>query len=329
MAISPDQALDCFLSDDLIGIGMEADAVRRRLHPEGVVTYVIDRKILLNDPAGVRSFETISEEIQDTVELGGTGIHLVCAALGRIIEIEQLASLVRRVKQQFPSIWVQGLTASDICAIAANSALPVRDTIARLHHAGLDSIAGTDALILDDDFRRTPICTTQQWLDLHRAAHRLGIGTTAGMTIGLGETAAQRVRHLELLRQLQGETGGFTAFIPTCFQPADRGGVHGRGEPTAIEYLKTLAISRMVLDTIPNLQSSWAPHGLKVLQTALRFGTNDAGSVLPEPIALATPGSPSKSAPSRATEEDLRRIIRDAGFHPIQRDTPYRTLFLN
>jgi cyclic dehypoxanthinyl futalosine synthase len=323
MAISPDQALDCFLSDDLIGIGMEADAVRRRLHPEGVVTYVIDRQVALGDREGML------DAIQDAVELGGTGIHLVCDSDMRPLEIGVIVDRLRAVKQRFPSIWLHGLTASDIVALAANSAQPLSDAITRLHGAGLDSIAGTDALILDDDFRRAPICTTLQWLDVHRAAHLHGIGTTAGMTIGLGETAAQRVRHLELLRQLQGETGGFTAFIPTCFQPADRGGVHGRGEPTAIEYLKTLAISRMVLDSIPNLQSSWAPHGLKVLQTALRFGTNDAGSVLPEPTALATPGSPSKSPPSRTTEEDLRRIIRDAGFHPIQRDTTYRTLFLN
>jgi len=323
MAISHDQALDCFLSDDLVGIGMEADAVRRHLHPEGVVTYVIDRQVALGDREGMLA------AIQDAVELGGTGIHLVCDSDMRPLEIGVIEDRLRAVKQRFPSIWLHGLTAMDINDIAAQAALPLSDTIARLHDAGLDSIAGSDALILDESFRRAPICTTQEWLDLHRAAHRLGIGTTAGMTIGLGETPAQRVRHLELLRQLQAETGGFTAFIPSCFQPADCGGVHGRGEPTAIEYLKTLAISRMVLDTIPNLQSSWSPHGLKVLQTALRFGTNDAGSVLPEPIALATPGSLGKSAASRTTEEDLRRIIRDAGFHPVQRDTAYRTMFLN
>jgi cyclic dehypoxanthinyl futalosine synthase len=321
MAISPEQALDCFLSDDLIGIGMEADAVRRRLHPEGVVTYLIDHQITLGEPAAML------EAIQDTIDLGGTGVHLICAS--DALPIAMLEDCLRGIQQRFPSIWLHGLTASDIVTLAANSGQPLSDTIARLHDAGLDSIAGSDALILDDSFRDRVTCTTQQWLDVHRTAHRLGIGATAGMTIGLGETPAQRVRHLELLRQLQAETGGFTAFIPTCFQPADQGGVHGRGEPTAVEYLKTLAISRMVLDTIPNLQSSWAPHGLKVLQTALRFGTNDAGSVLPEPIALATPGSLGKSTTSHTTEEDLRRIIRDAGFQPVQRDTPYRTMFLN
>jgi cyclic dehypoxanthinyl futalosine synthase len=326
MAISPDQALDCFLSDDLIGIGMEADAVRRNMHPEGVVTYVIDRQIALGDREGML------EAIQDAVELGGTGIHLVCGS--ERLSIATLEYSLRAIKLGFPSIWVHGLTASDLCAIAANSGLSLSDTIARLHHAGLDSIVGSDALILDDEFRDRTTCSAQQWLDAHRAAHRLGMNSTAGMTIGLGETPAQRVQHLGLLRQLQADTGGFTAFIPTCFQPADRGGVHGRGEPTAVEYLKTLAISRIVLDTIPNLQSSWSPHGLKVLQTALRFGTNDAGSVLPEPVlpepaAPSAHGSPTKPTPNHTTEEDLRRIIRDAGFRPIQRDTPYRTMFLN
>jgi len=320
MGISPEQALDCFLSDDLIGIGMEADAVRRRLHPEGVVTYVIDRKISLTLP-----LQSIFEQVGDAIQWGGTGVHLTSALDPRYLQLDRLEDILRALKQRFPSLWLHGLSASAIVVISTQSALTPRDTLARLHAAGLGSLAGDDALILDDNFRQSPTCSAEQWLAVHRAAHSLGLGTAAAMTIGLGESPSQRVQHLERLCELQADTGGFTAFIPICFQPADRAsGVHGRGEATAVEYLKTLAISRMVLDTIPNIQSSWDPHGLKVLQTALRFGGNDVGSVLGE----FTP-APSAKAANRTTEEDLRRIIRDAGFHPIQRDTAYRTMFLN
>jgi cyclic dehypoxanthinyl futalosine synthase len=309
MGISSEQALDCFLSDDLIGIGMEADAIRRRLHPEGVVTYIVDCRIALTDKGAPRSIAAISEEIGNALELGVNGVHLTNPPL----TIAALEETLRALRQRFPSVWLHGLSASQIATIANHSGLTSRDTLACLQSAGLNSLAGDDALILSDEFRSGPACTAQQWLETHRAAHQLGLRSTTGITIGLGETPAQRVHHLSLIRDLQSETGGFTAFLPTCFQPADRAtSVHGRGEPTAVEYLKTLAIARMALDTIPNLQSSTTVHGLKVLQMALRFGGNDAGSIF---------GS--------ASEEDLRRIIRDAGFRPAQRDTPYRTLFLN
>jgi cyclic dehypoxanthinyl futalosine synthase len=158
--------------------------------------------------------------------------------------------------------------------------------------------------------------TAEDWIAVHRTAHRLGVQTTATMTFGMGETFEHRLNHLEAVRRLQEETGGFTAFTPYSFAPQN-GAVRGFEEATAVEYLKTLAISRMYLDDVENVQSNLETQGLKVLQMGLRFGGNDVGSVL-----LA------KGA-NTATEEQVRQVIRDAGFTPVQRDALYRTMFLN
>lgn len=312
MGITRQQALDCFASDDLIGIGMEADAVRRRLHPEGVVSYNIDRT--LSCPENDTAFDSLYEDIRETEEMGGTAILLQ----GSSAPIHQLEALFTGIKQRFPQIWLHGLSAGEILDIAAANQLDLRTALLRLRDAGLDSIPGHDAAILDDAIRTrhtSRLCTAENWITVHRTAHELGIPTTASMLFGIGETAEQRVRHLEQVHRLQEETHGFIAFLPVSvrLQSAEV------DEPTAVEYLKTLAISRMVLDNIPNLQTSWATQGPKVLQMGLRFGSNDAGSVMLE----------KSSSPVKTTEEQLRQIIRDAGFKPVQRDTMYRTLFLN
>ncbi len=195
----------------------------------------------------------------------------------------------------------------------------MQDTIARLRDAGLDSIPGDDAGILDDEVQNQGArmkWTTADWIAVHRAAHRLGMQTTATMTFGCGETMEHRVNHLEAVRRLQEETGGFASFTPWSFAPK-AASVQGFEEATAVEYLKTLAISRMYLDNILNVQSNLETQGLKVLQVGLRFGGNDVGSVMLAEGANA------------ATEEQLRQVIRDAGFKPVQRDTVYRTMFLN
>ncbi len=343
--ITRQQALDLFASDDLIGIGMEADAVRRRLHPEGVVTYIIDRNINYTNvcteycsfcafyrPYGhaesyVLSKEVIFEKIQETVDLGGTGI-LMQGGLHPNLKIEWYEDLLRSIKRRFPQIWLHCFSSPEILNIAQLSRLSLRDTIARLRDAGLDSIPGGGAEILDDDVRRRIArlkCSTQEWLEVHRTAHRLGMRTTATMMFGCGETIEQRINHLEVIRRLQEETGGFTAFIPWTFQPENTSlGRSVKQEATAVEYLQTLAISRLYLDNILNIQSSWVTQGLKTCQIGLRFGANDVGSVMIEENVVAAAG-----ARNRATEEELRRIIRDAGFIPKQRDTLYRRLFLN
>ena len=317
MGITRQQALDCFASDDLIGIGMEADALRRTLHPEGVVTYTIDRTL---DPAAA-DLDTLYDRVRKTVDMGATGILLPSDAQPSVL-LDRYESLFTGIKQRFPEIQLHGLSATQILALASASHLSLRDTIARLHDAGLDSIAGS-AVILNDEIRQRAApdkCTTAEWINVHRTAHQLGMRTKATMIFGVGETFADRIDHLETLRDLQEETGGFTAFTPLAAQPGVVKIPQDLPEPTAVEYLTTLAVSRLYLDNIQNLQGSWATQGLKVLQMGLRFGGNDVGSVLLEE-RFGKPGG--------ATEEELRRIIREAGFKPVQRDTLYRTLFLN
>ena len=317
MGITRQQALDCFASDDLIGIGMEADALRRTLHPEGVVTYTVDRLLDCADPDP----NTFYDRVRETVDMGATGILLPSGAQPNV-PLDRYESLLTGIKQRFPGIQLHGLSATQILALASASQLSLRDTIARLHDAGLDSIAGS-AVIFNDEIRKRAApdkCTTAEWINVHRTAHQLGLRTKATMIFGVGETMADRIDHLEILRALQEETGGFTAFTPLAAQPGVAVIPSAVAEPTAVEYLTTLAVSRLYLDNIENLQGSWRTQGLKVLQMGLRFGGNDVGSVLLEEHA---------SKPGGATEEELRRIIREAGFKPVQRDTLFRTMFLN
>jgi cyclic dehypoxanthinyl futalosine synthase len=317
MGISQKDALDCFASDDLIGIGMEADAVRRRLHPDGVVSYTIDGRIDYAKAANGAGPERIFEGISKIVAKGGTGVMLQ-GKISPDLTIAWFDGLFRSIKERFPAVWLHCLSASEVLAIAEQSGLNVQDTIAQLRDAGLDSVPGDDAGILDDAVQHSGAQTrkAEDWIEVHRAAHLLGVQTTATMAFGSGETFAHRVNHLEAVRQLQEETGGFTSFTPLSFVPYGST-MSGFEEATAVEYLKTLAISRMYLDNIENVQSNLETQGLKVLQVGLRFGGNDVGSVLLAEGANA------------ATEEQVRQVIRDAGFKPVQRDTLYRTMFLN
>ncbi len=338
-----EEALEMFRNPDLIGIGMAADALRRRLHPERIVTYIIDRNINytnfcteyctfcafyrpLGHPEGyILPKEVIFEKIQETIDLGGTGV-LMQGGLHPELKIEWYEALLSSIKRRF-KIHLHCFSSPEIVNIAEVSGLTLRDTIARLRDAGLDSIPGGGAEILDDGVRQRISrlkCSTQEWVDVHLEAHRLGMRTTATMMFGCGETLEQRVNHLEIVRRIQEETGGFTAFIPWTFQRANTSLAHSvKEEATAVEYLKTLAISRLFLEDIENVQSSWVTQGLKTCQLGLRFGGNDVGSIMIEENVVAAAG-----AHHRASEEELRRIIRDAGFVPKQRDTLYRTLFL-
>jgi cyclic dehypoxanthinyl futalosine synthase len=270
--------------------------------------------------------EVIFEKIQETIDLGGTGI-LMQGGLHPDLKIEWYEDLLQSIKQRF-RIHLHCFSAPEITNIADVSGLGLRDTIARLRDAGLDSIPGGGAEILDDAVRHRISrlkCSTEEWIDVHRTAHELGMRTTATMMFGCGETVEQRVNHLELVRNLQEDTGGFTAFIPWTFQRENTSlGRFVKEEATAVEYLKTLAIARLYLDNILNVQSSWVTQGLKTCQLGLRFGGNDVGSIMIEENVVSQAG-----ARNHASEEDLRRIIRDAGFVPKQRDTLYRTYFLN
>ena len=345
MALTHAQALDMFASDDLIGIGMEADALRAKLHPEGVASYIIDRNInhtnfcteyctfcafyrpMGHEEGYVLSFDEIAEKIQETVDLGGTGV-LMQGGVNPDLDITYFEDLFSRLKERFPNVQLHCLSAPEILEVANVSNLSIRDTIARMRDAGLDSIPGAGAEILDDEVRFKIArlkCTTEDWLNVHRECHGLGVRTTATMMFGCGETVDQRVNHLESIRRLQEETGGFTAFIPWPYQPVNNPlGKKVPEEATAVEFLKTLAICRLYLDNVLNIQTSWVTQGLKVCQLGLRFGGNDVGSVMLEENVVRQAG-----AQHAATEEDLRRMIRDAGFVPKQRDTLYRTYYLN
>jgi cyclic dehypoxanthinyl futalosine synthase len=339
-----EEALDLFRSDDLIGLGMAADAVRRQWHAEGIVTYIIDRNINYTNfcteycsfcafyrPMGhaegyLLPKEVIYQKIQETIELGGTGV-LMQGGLHPDLKIEWYEDLFRAIKQRFP-IHLHCLSAPEVTNIAEVSGLSLRDTIARLRDAGLDSIPGGGAEILDDAVRHRIArlkCKTQEWVDVHRTAHQLGMRTTATMMFGCGETFEQRLNHLDVIRNLQQETGGFTAFIPWPFQRENTSlGRFVKEEATAVEYLQMLAISRIYLENIEHIQSSWVTPGLKTCQLGLRFGGNDVGSIMIEENVVSAAGTH-----HRASEEELRRLIRDAGFIPKQRDTLYRTYFLN
>jgi len=348
MSLTREEALDLFRSDDLIGIGMAADAVRKKLHPEGVVTYVIDRNINYTNlcteyctfcafyapvkgpgraKGYVLDYEVIYDKIRETVELGGTGV-LMQGGLNPDLPLEWYEKLMRGIKQRFPRVHLHCFSASEILFFAELSGLSLRDTIARLRDAGLDSIPGGGAEILDDEVRYKVArlkCLTEDWLRVHRTAHQLGMRTTATMMFGCGEKVEHRVNHFQHVYDLQEETGGFTAFIPWTFQPQNTAlGGRGWDEATSVEYLKTLAISRLFLSNISNVQASWVTQGLKVLQLGLRFGGNDVGSVMLEENVVKAAG-----VSNCTTEEELRHIIRDAGFRPAQRDTLYHMYFLN
>jgi cyclic dehypoxanthinyl futalosine synthase len=338
------EATDFFHSDDLIGIGMAADAVRRKLHPEGIVSYIIDRNINYTNfctefctfcafyrPMGhaegyLHPKEVIFQKIQETIDLGGTGI-LMQGGLHPELKIEWYEDLLRSIKQRF-DIWCHCFSAPEIGNIAKVSGLNLYDTLSRLRDAGLDSLPGGVAEILDDAVRQRISrlkCSTQEWIDVHRTCHKVGLRTTATMMFGTGETFEQRMNHFDIVRQIQEDTGGFTAFIPWSFQRENTSlGRFVKEEATAVEYLKMLALSRVYLENILNVQSSWVTPGLKTCQMGLRFGGNDVGSIMIEENVVSAAG-----AHHQASEEELRRLIRDAGFTPKQRDSLYRTYFLN
>jgi cyclic dehypoxanthinyl futalosine synthase len=343
MGLTQQEALDLFRSDDLVGIGMAAHQMRKKKNDPRVVTYQIDRNINYTNfcteycsfcafyrPLGSRegyllSFEDIYAKIEEMLELGGTGV-LLQGGLHPDLRIEYYETLLRSLKQRYPRVHLHCFSAPEIQCIAEVSGLCVRDTIARLVDAGLDSIPGAGAEILDDEVRARIArlkCTSGEWVEVHRTAHALGLRTTATMMFGCGEEFRHRVNHFEQVRRIQEETGGFTAFIPWMFAPENTPLGKKVPEATAVDYLKTLAISRLYLDNIDHIQSSWLTPGIKVCQVGLQFGADDVGSILIEENVVYAAG-----VRNRTNEAELRRIISDAGYIPAQRDTLYRAYFL-
>jgi len=343
MGITPQEALDLFQSDDLIGIGMAANQVRRQKTDPRVATYQIDRNINYTNfcteycsfcafyrPVGskegyIQPLESIYAKIEEMLGLGGTGV-LLQGGLHPDLKIDYYENLLRSIHERFPQVHLHCFSAPEILCIAEVSGLSIRDTIARLRDAGLQSIPGGGAEILDDEVRHRIArlkCKSEEWESVHREAHGLGMRTTATMMFGCGEEYRHRVNHLERLRQLQEATGGFTAFIPWIFAPENTPLGKKVSETTAFDYLKTLAISRLYLDNIDHIQSSWLTPGIKVCQVGLQFGADDVGSILIEENVVYAAG-----VRNRTNEQELRRIISEAGYIPAQRDTLYRSYVL-
>ena len=343
MSLTPQEALDLFNSDDLIGIGMAANEVRRAKTDPRVATYQIDRNINYTNfcteycsfcafyrPLGskegyIQPLESIYQKIEEMIQLGGTGV-LLQGGLHPDLKIDYYENMLRSIHERFPQVHLHCFSAPEILCIAEVSGLSISDTIARLRDAGLQSIPGGGAEILDDEVRHRIArlkCKSDEWESVHREAHKLGMRTTATMMFGCGEEYRHRVNHLERLRRIQQDSGGFTAFIPWIFAPENTSLGRKVSETTAFDYLKTLAISRLYLDNFDHIQSSWLTPGIKVCQVGLQFGADDVGSILIEENVVFAAG-----VKNRTNEAELRRIISDAGFIPAQRDTLYRSYAL-
>src|SRR2546421_10207620 len=335
-------AVDCAAlleSNDFVRIGLAADEVRKRFHPDGVVTYIIDRNINYTNVCNVvctfcafyrrpghpetyvRTLEEIYQKIDETIALGGTGI-LMQGGLHPDFGIEWYEELLRTLRARYPNFQLHCFSPPEIHNIHLISGLDYETIMARLKDAGLYSLPGGGAEILDDEVRKrvSTKCTTAEWLAVMRAVHSVGLRSTATMMFGIGDRVEHRVRHLERIRDLQDETGGFTAFIPWTFQRENTAlGRRIKDEPTGIDYLMMLAVSVLFLDNIENFQSSWLTQGLRLGQVALRFGANDMGSIMIEENVVSAAG-----AHNRASEEKLVYLIKEAGFTAQQRDILYR-----
>jgi cyclic dehypoxanthinyl futalosine synthase len=334
------EALDLYLNAPTAALGRLADDVRRRKHPGGVVTYIIDRNVNYTNVCVARckfcafyrpvgssegytlGFEEIAKKIEETIALGG-GQLLLQGGHNPDIPIEWYEDLFRKVKQRFPDFRLHALSPPEVIHISRLSQLPIPAVIERLIAAGLDSIPGGGAEILVDRVRKILNCynkaTADEWLGVMREAHRAGLRTTATMMYGTVETPEERLEHLFRLRELQDETGGFTAFITWSYQPehTEFGGI----EATGVDYLRTLAMARLVLDNFDNLQASWVTQGGKVGQLSLGYGANDMGSVMIEENVVRAAG-----AEYCMDEFEVVRNIEAAGFLPKRRNMHYEIL---
>jgi cyclic dehypoxanthinyl futalosine synthase len=338
------EALELYRSAPTPVLGQLADEIRRRKHPDGVVTYIIDRNVNytnvcvakcnfcafyreVGSPDGyVLGFDELFRKIDETIAVGGVQL-LLQGGHNPDLPLSWYEDLFRAVKERYPSFKLHALSPPEVIHLSRLSQLPVPAIVDRLIAAGLDSIPGGGAEILVDRVRTLLHCygkaTSDEWLDVMRHAHRAGLRTTATMMYGTVETDEERVEHMMRLRDLQDETGGFTAFITWSFQPdhTELGADRHITEATGVDYLRTLAISRIVLDNFDNLQASWVTQGGKVGQLSLAYGANDMGSVMIEENVVRAAG-----ASYCMDELEIVRNIEDAGFQPKRRSMHYEVL---
>ena len=337
--LSDEDALALLSSSDILAMGRAAHAVRMNKKPGPDVTYIIDRNInytnlcvswckfcafykIEGDEDGyVLSLEDIDSKIEETIRLGGTQI-LMQGGLHPTYEIEWYERLIGHIRAKH-GVHIHAFSPPEIHHIARISGISVSETIGRLKRAGLDSIPGGGAEILSDRTRSDISpgkCSADEWIEVMREAHGQGMRTTATMMFGHVETLEERVETLRRIRDLQDETGGFTAFIPWTFQPenTEMDSVQPSG---GFDYLKTLAVSRLYLDNVDNIQASWVTQGPKMAQVALLFGANDMGSTMIEENVVAAAG-----VSFRMSEKDMRRMIEDIGMTPRRRNMYYDIL---
>jgi cyclic dehypoxanthinyl futalosine synthase len=339
-----EEALLLFREAGLLDLGIAADQIRRRIHPEPIVTYIVDRNInytnvcvvrcsfcaFYRDPGHPEGYlhtkESLFAKIEETLAMGGTGI-LMQGGHHPDLPIEWYEDLLRSIRDRFPTLHIHAFSPPEIHHISRVSGIGIDEVLTRLRAAGLKSIPGGGGEILVDEVRRaiSPLKTmSADWLGVMESAHRIGIPTTATMMFGHVETYADRVAHLETIRALQDRSRargarGFTAFIAWNYKTENTalGGV----EVTSAEYLRTQAIARIFLDNVPNLQSSWVTQGKEIGQIALKFGANDMGSIMIEENVVRAAG-----AHGCTTRPEIERLIREAGYVPRQRDTLYNLL---
>ncbi len=335
--LTPDEGVELLSNGDLLSLGQAADSVCKRLHPEPYRTYNIDRNInYTNVCAAVCDFcafyrkvgdseayvldrPVLLDKIRETVELGGDQI-LMQGGLNPELTLDWYLDLLRDIKAHYPQVNIHGFSPPEIYFFAKKFKMTLKEVLTRLKEAGLGSLPGGGGEILVDRVRKEITrgkVLTDGWLDVHRAWHELGGISTATMMYGHVETLEERIEHMERVRQLQDETGGLTAFISWTFQPehTDMAHVPAAG---AFEYLRTQAVSRLYLDNVPNIQSSWVTQGPKIGQLALYFGANDMGSLMIEENVVASAGTV-----YYLTLEQIKRAIRESGYIPRQRNVFY------
>jgi cyclic dehypoxanthinyl futalosine synthase len=338
--IDREEALLLYRTAPTALLGQLADAVRARKHPDRIVTYIIDRNVNYTNicvakctfcafyrPVGssegyVLGFEELFRKIDETIAVGGVQL-LLQGGHNPDLPLSWYEDLFRAIKERYPAFKLHALSPPEVIHLSRLSQLPVPEVLRRLIAAGLDSVPGGGAEILVDRVRRLLHCygkaTADEWLDVMRHAHRAGLRTTATMMYGTVETDEERLEHLLRLRALQDETGGFTAFITWSYQP-EHTELAG-SEATGLDYLRTLALSRIVLDNFDNLQASWVTQGGKVGQLSLAYGANDMGSVMIEENVVRAAG-----ASYCMDEVEIVRNIEDAGFVARRRNMHYELL---
>ena len=336
--LSPDDALLVYTDAPLHALGEAADAVRRRRYPDNIATYIIDRNINYtnvcvtackfcafyrapkHDEGWTHSDAEILRRCGEAVELGATQI-MFQGGHSPDLGIEWYERIFGAIKREYPSLVLHSLGGSEVVHISRTSGLDFETVIRRLNTAGLDSFAGAGAEILVRR-PRTAIAPLKEsgetWLEVMETAHRLGVESTATFMMGTGETNAERIEHLRMIRDVQDRTGGFRSFIPWTYQP-ENNHLRGRTQATSLEYLRMIATARLFFDNINHLQGSWLTTGKDIGQLTLHFGADDLGSVMLEENVVSSAG-----ARHRSNRTELIELIRGAGRIPAQRDTLYR-----